>query len=121
MKLREIALSRDQREVSAAAAYAVLLILVGIVSPSFFSAANLRDLAMNNLPVSIIAVGMTLVILAGQIDISVGSQFALCGVVAGLLAKTGMPMPLVLLCLLLIGGGLGAVNGLLVEWLKMPA
>ena len=38
---------------------------------------------------------MTLVILTGQIDISVGSLFAICGVVAGLLAKAGLPLPLV--------------------------
>jgi rhamnose transport system permease protein len=37
--------------------------------------------------------GMTLVIVAGQIDISIGSQFAICGVAAGLLAKNGLPLP----------------------------
>ncbi|HKX30049.1 MAG TPA: ABC transporter permease [Blastocatellia bacterium] len=121
MKLWEIVLSRYKREISAAGAYAVLLLLVGIISPSFFTAANLRDLVMNNMPVLVVAVGMTLVILAGQIDISVGSQFAVCSVIAGVLAKAGLPMPLVLLALLVIGGGMGAVNGLLVEWFKMPA
>ena len=38
---------------------------------------------------------MTLVILTGEIDISVGSVFAICGVAAGLLAKAGLPMPFV--------------------------
>ena len=79
MKLIEIALTRYKREISAAAAYAALLLLVAFVRPSFFSAANLRDLVMNNMPVLIVAVGMTMVILAGQIDISVGS---LIGVLA---------------------------------------
>ena len=46
---------------------------------------------MANAPVLVVAVGMTLVILARQIDISIGSQFAICGVVAGLLAKAGLP------------------------------
>jgi rhamnose transport system permease protein len=76
---------------------------------------------MNNMPVLIVAVGMTLVILAGQIDISIGSQFAVCSVLAGLLAKAGLPMPLVLISVLSIGGALGAVNGALVEWFRMPA
>ena len=40
------------------------------------------------------AIGMTLVILARQIDISVGSQFSVCGIVGGLLAQAGLPMPL---------------------------
>ena len=46
--------------------------LVAVAAPSFFSAANLRDLALNNAPVLLVAVGMTLVILVGEIDISVG-------------------------------------------------
>jgi len=69
-------LGRYKRELSAAMAYAALLVLIGIVSPSFFSAGNLRDLALNNAPVLLVAVGMTLVILVGEIDISVVSQFA---------------------------------------------
>src|SRR5881628_855582 len=72
-----------KREMSAAVAYAALLLLAGLAAPSFFSAANLRDLAVNNAPVLVIAVGMTMVILTGHIDISAGSQFAVCSVAAG--------------------------------------
>src|SRR5918911_2801493 len=96
-------LSRYKREVSAALAYAALLVAVGAAAPSFFSAGNLRDLALNNAPVLLIAVGMTMVILVGEIDISVGSQFAVCSVVAGELAKAGVPIALLLPCLLVIG------------------
>ena len=60
--------------------------------PRSSAPANLRDLALNNAPVLLVAIGMTLVILAGQIDISVGSQFAVCSVCAGLLAKAGLPI-----------------------------
>jgi rhamnose transport system permease protein len=114
-------LSRYKRELSAALAYAALLVLVGLVAPAFFSAANLRDLATNNAPVLLIAVGMTLVILVGQIDISVGSQFAVASVAAGWLAKSGVPMPLVLLCTLVIGAAMGAFNGFLIGHLRLPA
>src|SRR6266404_6078354 len=110
-----------KRELSAATAYAVLLIVVGILAPSFFSATNLRDLALNNAPVLLLSVGMTMIILAGQIDISVGSQFAVANVAAGALAKTGMPISLLLPCLLLIGAAMGAVNGALVGWLRLPS
>ena len=75
--------SRYKRELSAAIAYALLLALVAVLAPSFFSAANLRDLALNNAPTLIVATGMTLVILVGEIDISVGSQFAVASVAAG--------------------------------------
>jgi rhamnose transport system permease protein len=114
-------LSRYKRELAAAVAYAVLLAVVAVVAPSFFSVANLRDLAINNAPVLIIAVGMTMVIVVGQIDISVGSQFAVAGIAAGWLAKTGMPIPLLLPCVLLIGAAMGAVNGLLVGRLGLPS
>jgi rhamnose transport system permease protein len=89
-------LGRYQRELAPAVAYAALLIAVGIVAPAFFRAGNLRDLALNNAPVLLVSIGMTLVILSGEIDISVGSQFAVCSVVAGWLAKDGVPIPLLL-------------------------
>src|SRR5216684_3261245 len=114
-------LGRYKRELSAALAYIVLLALVGLFAPSFFSADNLRDLALNNAPVLLVAIGMTMVILVGEIDISVGSQFAVCSVAAGWLAKSGMPIPLLLPSVVLIGAAMGAMNGVLVGWLRLPS
>ena len=113
--------NRYKRELSAALAYALLLILVGVIAPSFFSGANLRDLALNNASVLLVSIGMTMVILVGQIDISVGSQFAVASVAAGSLAKAGVPIMLLLPCLFLIGAAMGAVNGALVGWLRLPS
>src|SRR2546423_517351 len=114
-------LNRYKRELSAAIAYAVLLALVAVVAPAFFSATNLRDLALNNAPALIIAAGMTMVILVGEIDISVGSQFAVCSVAAGWLAKAGVPLPVLLPCVLLIGAAMGALNGALIGYLRLPS
>jgi rhamnose transport system permease protein len=114
-------LGRYKRELSAALAYVVLLVAVGLAAPSFFSAANLRDLVLNNAPTLLIAIGMTLVILVGEIDISVGSQFAVCSVAAGWLAKDGVPIPLLLPCVLMIGAAMGALNGMLVGHLRLPS
>lgn len=116
-----IKLSRYKREVSAALAYALLLLLVALLAPGFFSAANLRDLTIQNAPVLIVAIGMTMVIIAGHIDISVGSQFAVCSVAAGLIAKAGVPMPLLMLLVPAIGVLLGALNGVLVARFRIPA
>ncbi len=110
-----------KREISAAIAFLVLLIVVGIVSPSFFGAGNLGDLVINNAPFLLIAIGMTLVILLGEIDISVGSQFAVASVLAGILAKSGVPIPLLFIVVPLIGIGLGAINGVLIGWFKLPS
>jgi rhamnose transport system permease protein len=98
-----------------------VLLAVLVSAPSFFSAGNLRDLALNNAPVLLVALGMTLVILVGEIDISVGSQFAVCSVVAGLLSKAGAPIALVPLVVLLVGAAMGAVNGFLVGTLGLPS
>jgi rhamnose transport system permease protein len=114
-------LRRHRRELAAAAAWAALLALVAAAAPGFFSAANLRDLALDNAPVLVVAVGMTLVVLAGEIDISVGSQFAVCGVAVGLLARAGAPAALLARPPVLVGGALGAVNGLLVGRLRLPS
>ena len=110
-----------KREISAAIAFLVLLIVVGIVSPSFFWAGNLGDLVINNAPFLLIAIGMTLVILLGEIDISVGSQFALASVLAGVLAKSGVPIPLLFIVVPLIGIAMGAVNGVLIGWFRLPS
>lgn len=114
-------IERYKREISAGVAFAVILIAVGIIEPSFFSAGNLRDLLINNAPTLLIAIGMTLVILVGEIDISVGSQFAVCSIAAGYLAKTGMPIPLLFACVLLTGAATGALNGVLIGWLRLPS
>src|ERR1700730_2129844 len=80
-----------RREISVAVAIFVLAILLTFVAPASFSRENLTDLFLANVPVLIVALGMTLVIVIGQIDISIGSIFAICGVSAGLLAKSGVP------------------------------
>jgi len=117
----ETVAARYKRELSAALAYVVLLILVGLIAPSFFNGGNLRDLALNNAPVLLVAIGMTLVILVGEIDISVGSQFAVCSVAAGWLAKDGVPIFLLLPSVMLIGAAMGALNGVLVGRLRLPS
>src|SRR5258708_11981377 len=113
--------NRFKREISAATAFVTMLFAVGVITPAFFNGGNLRDLIINNAPTLLIATGMTLVILVGQIDISVGSQFAVCSVAAGFLAKTGMPMPILFVCVLLTGAATGALNGVLIGKLRLPS
>ncbi|HTK46635.1 MAG TPA: ABC transporter permease [Gemmatimonadaceae bacterium] len=114
-------LARHGRELPPAAALAAVLAGVLLVAPSFFGAENLRDLAINNAPVLLVALGMTLVILTGEIDISVGSMFAVCSVAAGLLAKAGLPIALVPIAVAVVGLALGTVNGVLVGTLGLPS
>jgi rhamnose transport system permease protein len=112
---------RYGRELSVAVAFAALLLLLAIKAPRFFYADSLRTLVVSSAPMLVAAVGMTLVILCRQIDISIGSIFSICGVVAGLLAQAGFPIAFVVLGTLMAGSGMGAINGFLIARLGLPS
>src|SRR2546423_8435743 len=111
---------RYRREISVAIAILILAMVLGFLAPGFFTARNLSDLLLANMPVLIVALGMTLVILCGQIDISVGSVFAICSVAAGELANMGLPTPLAGAAACAIGAPVGALSGALVAYLRIP-
>jgi len=102
------------RELGLLAVLALVAALLAFVAPGFFAPGNLKNLALDNLPLLLAATGMTLVIVAGEIDVSIGAQFAAAGVVAGLLAKLGLPMALVLVLVAGLGALFGASQGSLV-------
>ena len=114
-------LTTHRREVSVGAAIVALAALLAVAAPGYFSRENLSDLFLASLPVLIVALGATLVILTGEIDISVGSVFAICGVLAGVSAKAGVPMSGVLVVACAGGAALGALNGSLVAYLRLPS
>jgi rhamnose transport system permease protein len=113
--------NRFQREMATALALASVLLILLVSAPSFFQAGNLRDLMLKNTAALVAAIGMTLVIVTGHIDISIGAQFAICGVVTGLLAREGIPIGIAALAAALAGAAMGALNGVLVAWLRMPS
>lgn len=114
-------LRHHTREFSVAGAIVVLLLILAAAAPNYFSRENLTDVFLANVPVLIIAIGMTLVIVTGEIDISVGSMFAVCGIAGGVLAKSGAPLPAVLLAACFAGATLGALNGAVVAYLGVPS
>ena len=113
--------SGHSRELSVACAIAGLALVLAVIAPGYFSSGNLTGMFLANVPVLIVAAGMTLVILTGQIDISVGSMFAVCGVAAGVLAKAGLPIVVAGLAACCIGAVLGSLNGALVAYLRIPS
>jgi rhamnose transport system permease protein len=121
MRRTGLAAFRRARELPPAIALAAVLLGVLLVAPSFFGVGNLRDLALNTASVLLVSIGMTLVILVGEIDISVGSQFAVSSVMAGVLAKAGLPIALVPVAVLAVGACMGALNGFLVGTLGLPS
>ena len=114
-------MGRYKRELSVAIAYLLLLGVLWVAAPLFYAGGQLRNILVDCAPVLVAVVGMTLVMLTRHIDISVGLQVTVCGVVGGILAKADVPMPLVALGAILTGAMFGAVNGALVAGLGLPS
>ena len=114
-------MKRHFRELTVAAALTLVLVALAIFAPAFFQPQPLLSLLTREAPTLVVACGMALVIICRQIDISVGSQFAVCSVCAGLLAAMKWPLALVLPASIAIGALMGAVNGALVAGLRLPS
>jgi rhamnose transport system permease protein len=114
-------MNRWIRELSVLGVLALLLAYLAWRAPAFFQLQPLLSLLAREAPSLVVACGVAMVILVRQIDISVGSQFSVCSVVAGVLAAAGWPLAAVVPIAVLAGGSLGLVNGLLVAWLGLPS
>lgn len=112
---------RYQRELSVALAYLLLLVLLGIFAPSFYRGDKLWSILVTSAPVLVAGLGMTLIILLRQIDISIGSQFTVCAIVAGMASEVGLPIAGVTVIACACGALLGAINGAFVAGLRLPS
>src|SRR3989442_1616149 len=100
---------------------AAVFVYVGVKQSNFIDASTIGNILTNAAYGSVVGVGMTAVIVAGQLDISVGSMLAVCALASGTLARAGVPMALVVLASLGLGLAMGAVNGALVAYVRIPA
>ncbi|MEJ3748839.1 ABC transporter permease [Actinomycetes bacterium KLBMP 9797] len=102
----------------------VLVLVVSVASALVEGVATARFwgfLLLDVVPVALIALPMTLIIVTGEIDLSVASVLGLSSAVLGQLWLTGLPLPLILPLVLLLGAVLGAVNGLFVTGFGLPS
>ena len=99
----------------------VLVLLFGFTADNFFTTGTLAAILTQLPALTVVTIGMTLVLISGGIDLSVGSVVALSGAVIGLLF-TSSEMPLFVAAFLgiLAGGFTGLVNGLLGSYLRLP-
>src|SRR5882724_418470 len=114
-------MKRHFRELSVAMVLGVLLLFLAFAAPGFYQPQPLLSLFTREAPTLVVACGMTLVIVCRQIDISVGSQFGVCSVCAGLLAVSGWPLALLVPASIALGALMGAVNGTLIAGLRLPS
>lgn len=100
----------------------VLALALFIITPDFLTGPNLLNIGIQVSTVAILAFGMTFVIVAGGIDLSVGSVAALSAMVSGyMFVSSGLPGGLALLVGLLTGLVVGTVNGLASAYGKLPS
>jgi len=93
----------------------VLIGIVGVLSPSFFTVANLLNVLRQTSINGVIAAGMTFVILTGGIDLSVGSILGFSGAVAASCLASGQSMLVTIILTLVIGSGVGLINGIIIS------
>lgn len=99
-----------------------LIVVLSFLSPVFLTERNLTAVLDQVSGLGIVAVGATLVIVIGGIDLSVGSVLALASMVCGyLFARSGLPMELAIVAALAAGAAAGLVNGLLITFGRLPA
>jgi ribose transport system permease protein len=101
-----------------------LLVLASIVmsvyEPTFATEGNITNIINTMMTVSFLAIGMTVVLIAGGLDLSVGAVMGLCAGVAANLLTYGLSMPVAFIGALAVGAGIGLVNGVLITKLGIP-
>ena len=99
----------------------VLLVLgFALASPSFLSVNNTLTVLLQTSVIGLLGIGMTMVIITGGIDLSVGSVLALSGVITGMSVKAGLPVVPAMTLGIVAGGLCGAFNGFVITRLRIP-
>lgn len=98
----------------------VFVIISSVLSPNFLTIGNLLNLLQQASIPGIVAIGMTVVIIIGGIDLSVGSVAAFAGMISAILISKGMPAVIAVLAGVLLGAALGLITGILISKFGLP-
>lgn len=98
----------------------VFVIISSVLSPNFLTIENLLNLLQQASIPGIVAIGMTVVIIIGGIDLSVGSVAAFAGMISAILISKGMPAVIAVLAGVLLGAALGLITGILISKFGLP-
>jgi ribose transport system permease protein len=112
---------RASREVGLLVVLAATAAVLTLLHPDFLQRSNLISIGTGMIYDLPLAAGMTLVLIVGAIDLSVGAVLALSGVVITLMLRSGWPMALAVASGVLLAAGIGALNGLLITRFRLPA
>jgi ribose transport system permease protein len=101
---------------------AVLWVVLALSTPAFLTAGSIQPLLISTAPIALVGVGMTIVIITGGIDVSVGAAIMVCSVLtAKALVDDHVPLGVAVLIAVVTGGVLGLVNGLLIAYGRVHA
>ena len=104
------------------AAWLLVALVTALTTPRFLDAGNLSNLALQVSIVAVVAIGSTVVIIGGGIDLSPGSAIALLTMVFATMVKfAGIPLPMAIVLVIFAGAALGAINGFLTAYLRIPS
>jgi len=98
----------------------LLVVVISLLTPHFLRPGNISNIMSQTAVIAIVAIGQHLVILTRGIDLSVGANLALATVIGGLLFRVVDSAELVMLAMLLSGAAIGAVNGLVYVFGRLP-
>lgn len=98
----------------------VEIILFGILAPNFLTVDNLIRVVQNNAEIAMVSIGMTIVMLLGGIDLSVGSVMGVIAIVIGYMLQAKVNIFIIVAVAILIGIGVGFINGFLVAKFNIP-
>lgn len=107
------------REITILASVVLAIAVFGLLNHRFLGIESVTTILDGASTDGLMVIGMTIVIVCGAFDMSVGSQMALCGLVAALLMKSGAPVPIAVIAALFTGIAAGWVNGTIVTKLRI--
>jgi putative multiple sugar transport system permease protein len=118
--VREV-ITRNMRQSGIVVAFVAIIVLFAALHPNFLSPTNLTNIVLQYSYILILAIGMVMIIVAGQIDLSVGSVVALTGAVSAVVViRSGMPWYVGVLAALAVGLLVGAWQGFWVAYVGIP-
>jgi ribose transport system permease protein/rhamnose transport system permease protein len=112
---------RLSQEILLALAIVALMVVVGLINPRYVATRNLQTILLGNAYIAIAAIGMSMVIMSGNIDISAGALIGVLATVSGSMAVGGWPLVLCWLAPLALGVLVMGVMGAMVAWLRIPS
>lgn len=109
------------QELVLALAILVLMVVVGVINPRFVAERNLQSIFLGNAYIAVAAIGMSMVIISGNIDISVGSLIGVLATISGTLAVAGVPIIFAWIIPVVLSIAFTTLMGAMVAYLRIPS